>query len=66
MVADYRQQEITEQYLYAKSMDGFRAWLYNNYSIGNGHTLIALEEDGDIQEAYLSEMGLPLDTILEE
>jgi len=54
---------ITEQQ-YLSTEEAFTAWLYENYSIGNGHTLVRLQEDGDIAVKYLNDMGLPIDTEL--
>jgi hypothetical protein len=66
MSADFRQQEENEQHKHAASMDGFIEWLYEHYAISNGHKLVELQEDGDIQEIYLEHVGLPLDTELED
>jgi hypothetical protein len=65
MSADFRQQEENEQHKHAASMDGFIEWLYENYAIPNGHKLVDLQEDGDIQAIYLAEVGLHPDTELE-
>jgi hypothetical protein len=48
------------------TMDAYRAWLYENYAIGNGHTLTRLEEDASVQVNYLSDMGLPLDSEIKD
>jgi hypothetical protein len=42
----------------------FNDWLYENYMIGNGDTLLNLMEDGDIQSKFLDEAELPEDTEL--
>jgi hypothetical protein len=42
----------------------FNDWLYKNYMIGNGHMLVNLLEDGDIQARFLDEAGLDEDTEL--
>jgi hypothetical protein len=52
---------LTEQ-AYLSTEAAFTEWLYENYSIGNGHTLTRLQEDGDVAVRYLKDMGLPLDT----
>ena len=44
--------------------DMFNDWLYENYPIGNGHTLTRLQEDTSIQETFLRDNNLPLDTEL--
>jgi hypothetical protein len=40
----------------------FIHWLYANHSVGNGNTLLRLEEDPIEQERFLIDMGLPLNT----
>ena len=60
------QAEMTEQYLYAKSMRGYRDWLYKHFPIGNGDMLVELEENTLIQLDYLRDMGLPEDTELSD
>lgn len=42
----------------------FIYWLYTNYPIGNGDRLIELEESRYAQALFLSEMGLPEDTVI--
>ena len=46
--------------------ENFRAWLYKNYSIGNGKMLVELEEDMNVLEQYLDDKNLPADTELED
>jgi hypothetical protein len=48
------------------TMEAYREWLYENYAIGNGHTLTRLEEDASVQMKYLSDMGLPLDSVIKD
>ena len=60
----YQQSGLQQKY--AASMTGYTEWLYKNYLIGNGHQLVDLLENGDIQERYLQDVGLPLDTELTE
>lgn len=49
---------------YKSSVESFNAWLYENYPIGNGDTLLTLQEDGGVVIRYLVEMKLPIDTEL--
>ena len=42
--------------------DRFYDWLYKNYSIGNGHTLVNLMEDSTVVDRFLKDAGLPADT----
>lgn len=44
--------------------DMFNDWLYKNYPIGNGDMLLDLLENPVIQEEFLRENNLPLDTEL--
>ena len=37
----------------------FNDWLYANYTIGNGHQLVALLEDTNVQDRFLAEFNLP-------
>ena len=39
----------------------FNDWLYANYTIGNGHQLVALLEDTNVQDLFINEFGLPDD-----
>ena len=41
--------------------DKFDDWLYKNYYIGNGKTLVSLIEMHGVVEQFLKDMGLPLD-----
>ena len=41
-----------------KYEDEFTEWLYANYQIGNGDTLIEYLEDGYTYDVFLAEMGL--------
>ena len=52
---------ITE-HEYLSSQEAFNVWLYDNYSIGNGHTLLTLQCDSGVQIKYLNDNDLPLDT----
>lgn len=61
---DAEMMEALAEYKYAKSQ-GFTDWIYQNMPIGNGDMLIEALENGDLQEAYIKEAGLPLDTELE-
>ena len=40
-----------------KYEDEFIAWLYENYTIGNGDTLIKYLEDGVSYDLFLIDMG---------
>lgn len=42
----------------------FNDWLYENYSIGNGDMLLELQENTSVQEIFLLDHDLPLDTEL--
>lgn len=42
----------------------FSDWLYKTQNIGNGHQLIACLEDTTLQEQFLRDNNLPLDTEL--
>ena len=44
--------------------DMFNDWLYANYPIGNGHMLINLMENPEIQTRFLRDHDLPMDTEL--
>ena len=44
--------------------DKFSAWLYDNYAIGNGDMLLSLAENTSVQEIFLREHNLPLETEL--
>lgn len=44
--------------------DKYTAWLYENYSIGNGDMLIRLLEDMTVFDKFLSDNDLPPDTEL--
>ena len=48
-----KEQNISEQ---------FNVWLYENYSIGNGHRLVQLTEDMAVVDRFLKDAGLPADT----
>lgn len=61
---DEEMMEALAEYQYAKSQ-GFTDWIYKNKPIGNGDMLIEALEDTTLQEAYIKEAGLPLDTELE-
>lgn len=63
-VNEQEMAEMLAEYKYAKSQ-GFTDWIYQNMPIGNGDMLIEALENGDLQEAYIKEAGLPLDTELE-
>ena len=39
----------------------FENWLYKNYMIGNGDTLVRLMEDTTVLERFLKDAGLPAD-----
>ena len=39
----------------------FNEWLYKNYHIGNGDTLVRLMEDMSVVDRFLKDAGLPLD-----
>jgi hypothetical protein len=41
-----------------KYEDEFINWLYKQYNIGNGDTLIKYMEDGHSYDNFLDEMGL--------
>ena len=40
----------------------FDDWLYKNYHIGNGKTLVMLMEDMTVVDLFLKDAGLPADT----
>jgi hypothetical protein len=42
----------------------FNDWLYENYMIGNGHMLLNLVENTEVQARFLDEAGLDEDTAL--
>ena len=44
--------------------DKFNDWLYENYMIGNGHTLVRLMEDMSVVDRFLKDAGLQADTEL--
>jgi hypothetical protein len=46
--------------------DEFTKWLYETYTINNGHRLTQLEEDEQVLMNYLSDMDLPADTELKD
>lgn len=52
---DYRQEQESLE-------EQFHDYLYKNYIIGNGDMLTRLEENTAIQDAFLSDRGLSLDT----
>ena len=63
MQAWNHQAELEQQYKLEKNTiaDKFDDWLYKNYHIGNGDTLVRLMEDSSVVERFLKDMGLPLD-----
>lgn len=63
-VNEQEMAEMLAEYQYAKSQ-GFIDWVYQNKPIGNGDMLIEALEDTTLQDAYIKEAGLPLDTELE-
>jgi UDP-N-acetylglucosamine pyrophosphorylase len=63
MSADQFEYEVTRHRL--ATMEAFTEWLYANYPIGNGDMLTTLQENGSVQDRYLRDMGLPLDTEIE-
>ena len=44
--------------------DKFSAWLYESYAIGNGDMLLSFAENTSVQEIFLREHNLPLETEL--
>lgn len=46
------------------TQESFDKWLYENFFICNGDMLIELYEDMTNVENYLSDMGLPVDSII--
>lgn len=61
---DEEMMEALAEYQYAKGQ-GFIDYVYQNRLIGNGDMLLEALENTNIQEAYIKEAGLPLDTELE-
>ena len=45
-----------------KIANDFDDWLYKNYYIGNGKTLVSLMEDSNVVDKFLKDAGLPADT----
>ena len=45
-----------------KIASDFDDWLYQNYHIGNGGTLVRLTEDANVVARFLKDAGLPADT----
>ena len=54
--------ELEQQYNKKKIAIDFESWLYKNYMIGNGHTLIRLQEDSNVVDKFFKDAGLPVDT----
>ena len=63
-VNEQEMAEMLAEYQYAKSQ-GFTDWIYKNKPIGNGDMLIEALENTNLQDQYIKEVGLPLDTELE-
>ena len=42
----------------------FNDWIYETQHIGNGHQLVACLENTSLQEQFLRDSGLPMDTEL--
>lgn len=63
-VSDQQAAEMLAEYQYAKSQ-GFIDYIYQNRSIGNGDMLLEACEDTRLQEQYIRDAGLPVDTELE-
>ena len=64
MQAWNHQAELEHQYKLEKNTiaDKFDDWLYKNYFIGNGKTLVMLMENPSVVEQFLKDAGLPADT----
>ena len=62
MQAWNHQAELEQQYIKPTIADKFNLWLYKNYFIGNGKTLVSLMEYPSIVEQFLKDAGLPADT----
>ena len=56
------QAELEQQYTKQTIADKFDDWLYKNYYIGNGKTLVSLMENPSVVEQFLKDAGLPADT----
>ena len=57
-------QAELEHIAYLSTAESFNAWLYENYAIGNGDMLLGLTENTNVQEIFLREHNLPLETEL--
>ena len=62
MQAWNNQSELEQQHDKQKLADKFDDWLYQNYSIGNGHRLVQLMEDTTVVDRFLKDAGLQADT----
>ena len=62
MQAWNHQAELEQQYTKQNIADMFDDWLYKNYYIGNGKTLVSLMENPSVIEQFLKDAGLPADT----
>ena len=62
MQAWNNQYKLEQQNAKQKLADKFDDWLYQNYSIGNGHRLVQLMEDTTVVARFLKDAGLPADT----
>ena len=63
MQAWNHQGELEHQYRLEKTTiaDKFDDWLYKNYYIGNGKTLVSLMENPSVIEQFLKYAGLTTD-----
>ena len=62
MQAWNNQYKLEQQNAKQKLADKFDDWLYQNYHIGNGGTLVRLTEDANVVARFLKDAGLPADT----
>ena len=62
MQAWNNQGELEQQYTKQTIADKFDDWLYKNYYIGNGKTLVSLMENPSVVERFLKDAGLSADT----
>ena len=58
----FHHEVMAEEEQKQKLDNDFDEWLYKNYMIGNGHTLVRLMEDMTVVEIFLKDAGLPADT----
>ena len=58
----FHHEVMAEQEQKQKLANDFDDWLYENYHIGNGDTLVRLMEDMSVVARFLKDAGLPADT----